>query len=164
MHVFRFAHVTSICYSIQLRYLERPWSSFIFCSPNDFDVLCNLIYPRWILPRYGHCIKGRKHPVDACLFSVLGILKTGLSDGGMEAVVRMSHGLINIEFERICRGSARCLYDLIYLIDGCDFPKQRAMRAAIIIDTLWGKFRAVKVQAAGLNNDQGMMLNSAWNE
>ena len=113
--------------------------------------ICEKITPQWLLPRTGDQIRPRKHGVEACLFSVLGILSTGVSDPAMEAVVEMPHSLIGVEFERVlkildtvltdqmflmdeeekamCVGAAKTHPFIMYYIDGCDFPLQIADKA-----------------------------------
>lgn len=108
-----------------------------------FDILCSLCYPKWVLPRNGgDQIRGRKHGIEACLFAVIGAMCTASNDLTLEAVCNVSHGLINMEFERMlfildevldeltlmddderkmCQGSCESDPDMIYFIDGCDF-------------------------------------------
>ena len=159
----------------RLKDRERVWKAFSLLAPDQFEELCDECLPLWSLPRKGDQLKGRKHGVESCLFVTLGILKTGMSDLEMEAVAQMSHSLINIEFERMlsildkilepemdllsdwekqaCKGKAKSHPDILYYLDGCDFPvrvgenkflykthkknvkHQRAIRAQILIDT-----------------------------
>ena len=129
---------------LRLKDRKRVWDAFIPFTPAEFLNLCDECEPLWMLPRKGGDIpKSRKHPIEGCLFSVLGILKTGLSDLEMEAVSQISHGLINVEFERMltildkvlenemsllkdwektrCKGAAKSHPGIIYYLDGCDF-------------------------------------------
>ena len=51
------------------------------------------------------------------MFSVIGILCTGMSDLCMEGVSRMSHGLINVEFARLLSILDEVLQDQMHLMD-----------------------------------------------
>ena len=42
--------------------------------------------------------------------------------------------------------------------------KNHAIRAQIRIDTLWGLFRDMLIEPAGINNDQSMVADSPWNQ
>ena len=128
----------------RLKDRQRVWDAFIPFTPAQFIELCDECMNLWILPRQGDIPKSRKHQIEACLFSTIGSLKTGMSDLEMEGVVQMSHGLINIEFERmltildkvletemnlltdsekeICTGAAKSHPGILYYLDGCDFP------------------------------------------
>ena len=154
---------------------ERVWNAFSLLTPPQFLDLCDECFPLWSIPRTGDDPHGRKHGIESCLFITLGILKTGMSDLEMEAVAGMSHGLISMEFERMltildkvlelemslltpwekaqCAGAADSVPNLLYYLDGCDFPvrvgankflykthkhnvkHQRAIRAQILIDS-----------------------------
>ena len=127
----------------RLKDRQRVWDAFIPFTPGQFIDLCDECWDLWMLPREGNFPKGRKHSIETCLFTTIGILKTGHSDLEMEAAAEMSHGLINTEFERnltildkvlekemylltdwekgMCRGKAKSHPDLIYYLDGCDF-------------------------------------------
>ena len=158
-----------------LRDRERVWNAFSLFTPTQFLDLCAECLPLWSIPRTGDEPQGRKHGIESCLFITLGILKTGMSDLEMEAVAQMSHGLISMEFERVltildkvlesemellapwekaqCTGAASSDPNLLYYLDGCDFPvrvgvnkflykthkhnvkHQRAIRAQILIDS-----------------------------
>ena len=105
----------------------------------------------WSLPRKRYQIRPRKHGIEACLFAVLGILSTGISDPAMEAVVEIPDSLICVEFERVpkildrvfadqiflmdeeekamCVGAAQSNPYIMYYIDGCDFALQIADKA-----------------------------------
>ena len=90
--------------------------------------------------------------------------------------------LMDDEEKQTCRGSAKSHPGIMYYLDGCDFPlriakdsfmykthkkkvpKQRALRAQILIDAYAGKFRGVEVDPAGLYSDQGMLNKSKWND
>ena len=103
------------------------------------------------------------------------MITLGMSELEMEAVAEMAHALINIEFERMltildkvlepemsllsdwekryCKGAAKSDPNMLYYLDGCDFPvrvgenkflykthkknvkHQRAIRAQILIDS-----------------------------
>ena len=89
--------------------------------------------------------------------------------------------LMNEEEKRDCVGAAKSHPNIMYFVDGCDFainnakegwmykthkknvPKQRAIRAQILIDAGSGFFRGVEVDPAGLYNDQAMLSKSKWN-
>ena len=123
----------------------RVWNAFCPFTPSQFQTLSKECKPLWWLPRKGDGEpRAKKHGVEACLFSTIGMLKTGHSDLEMEAVAEMSHGLINMEFERmltildkvlehemqlltdwekvICSGAAKSHSGILYYLDGCDFP------------------------------------------
>lgn len=102
---------------LRLKNRKRVWDAFIPFTPNQFLELCDECEPLWMLPRKGGDIpKGRKHPIEGCMFSVLGILKTGFSDLEMEAVSQISHGLINVEFERMLTILDKVLEDELSLL------------------------------------------------
>lgn len=128
----------------KLKDRQRVWDAFIPFTPAQFLNLCDECEPLWMLPRNGGDeVHVRKHPIEGCMFSVLGILKTGMSDLEMEAVSQISHALINIEFEWMltcldkvlepemsllrdwekdtCKGAAKSHPGIIYYLDGCDF-------------------------------------------
>ena len=131
------------------------WNAYCLFKPTDFLSLCDKINPLWSLPRTGEQQRPRKHGVEACLFAVLGILSTGMSDPAMEAVVEMPHSLIGVEFERIlkildvvladqlflmdseekamCVGAAKSNPFIMYYIDGCDCAIQIAEKAWLYI-------------------------------
>eukprot|EP01084_Bolivina_argentea_P139722 245780_1 len=182
---------------------KAVWHSYILFGESEFIKLCDDIYDKWSEPRTGDCPRGRKHPVQACLFAVLGIMRTGMTTLNMEGLAGMPSSLINVEFKRIlqildevlaseltllsdeekkqCYGSAPSNRNIIYYLDGCDFPvrisrhkwlykthksnvkKNTAIRAQILIDSFWGYFRGVEVDCAGITNDQGMLNESWWN-
>ena len=81
---------------------KRPevWSEYIkLLTPDPFKETCSKCYSRWELLRNGGWqIHARKHGIEACMFSVLGVIGTGMSDLMREGVASMSHGLINVEF------------------------------------------------------------------
>ena len=64
----------------------RVWDCFSLFSPAQFLDLCKECEPLWWLPRTGDIPRSKKHPIESCLFSTIGILKTGHSDLEMEAV------------------------------------------------------------------------------
>ena len=90
--------------------------------------------------------------------------------------------LMNEREKKCCVGAAKSEPYLMYYVDGCDFALRiakhkwmyitkkkniksgSAVRAQILIDAFWGLFRGVEVDCAGLANDQGMLVNSAWNQ
>ena len=174
-------------------------------TPEQFEDLCTECWPQWMVPRNeGWRMQRRKHGIKACMFAVIGSLCTANTALTMEAVCRMSHGVIGIEFERMlmilddvmvddmclmdederkeCYGCCKSDQNMIYFIDGNDFPleeekerwmyhthkdnvkKKTAIRAQILIDTCWGFFRGLECANAGTNNDQGMLLQSVWNQ
>ena len=140
-------------YFFQLTKRKRQWEHFVrLLSPTEFLNLCDECYSRWELPRNGGWqIHARKHGIEACMIAVLGILATGMCDLTMEAVAQMSHGLINIEFERVlcildevlddemwllteeekevCKNSCRSDPNAIYIIDGCDIAVEEKKNA-----------------------------------
>ena len=123
---------------------DRVWRAFSLFTAEQFEELCDECMQLWSLPRTGDGDGRRKHGIESCLFITLGILKTGMSDLEMEAVAKMSHSLINIEFERmltildkvlefemclledwekqVCSTAAKSYPNLLYYLDGCDFP------------------------------------------
>ena len=129
----------------RLRDRQRVWDAFSILSPSQFIDLCDECLPLWELPRSPDANepRARTHGIEACLFTTLGILKTGHSDLEMEAVAEMSHGLINIEFKRMlgildkilepemallkdwekgkCIAAAKSSPGILYYLDGCDF-------------------------------------------
>ena len=121
----------------------RVWNNFVrLLDVPDFLALCDLIEWKWMLPRNGGLnIRPRKHPLRALMFSVMGILSTGVSDVTMEGVSGVSAGLIGAEFENILillndaldglfllddedkrrvRGSCKSNPNILYFVDGCD--------------------------------------------
>lgn len=110
--------------------------------------MCSEIYPQWRKPRYGFEERPRKHPIEACLFAVMGCLTQAMTNIAMEVTVGMAASLIDIEFVRIlkildvhlndhwglmsdeekkmCIGAAKSCPLLMYYIDGCDFPIELA--------------------------------------
>ncbi len=129
----------------RLKDRDRVWNAFSLLKPEQFVELCDECEHIWRLPRTGGDQEGsRKHGIETCLFVTLGILKTGMSDLEMEAVAQMSHGLINVEFERMlsildkvlepemslltdwekryCSRAAKSYPNMLYYLDGCDFP------------------------------------------
>ena len=117
----------------------------------EFLALCQLIEFEWSLPRNGGwTMRARKHGLRACMFAVIGILSTGMSDVSMEGVARMSAGLIGLEFERIlcfvdaaldtmylmdpaskavARGTCSSNPNIVYFIDGCDIAVEELKEA-----------------------------------
>ena len=90
--------------------------------------------------------------------------------------------LMSEEEKQQCIGACKSNPNIIYFLDGCDFAieeqknrwmykthkdnikKQTAIRAQILVDTLWGYFRGMECGPAGVNNDQGMLKKSVWNQ
>ena len=125
-----------------------------------------------------------------------------MSDVAMEGLARIASSLIHLEFERMllildkhlddlhlldeeekaqCIGASKAHPNLLYWVDGCDFPfsnaserwmykthkpnvpKQCGIRAQILCDSRWLFFRGMEVAPCGLYNDQAMLKNSDWN-
>ena len=126
-------------------------------EPEDFDGICKDIYNEWKKPRVGVQERPRKHNIRACLFTVLGILSTGMTSLNMEGLAAMPASLINVEFERVlkildkeyegelfllseeekeyCIGAATSDPYIIYYVDGCDFPLQIAKHKWMYLTT-----------------------------
>ena len=124
------------------------FANFALFDPPEFEKLCGEIYPEWRKPRYGDQIRPRKHPIEACLFAVMGCLTQAMTNKAMEVTVGMAASLIDIEFVRIlkildahldcrwgpmndeeklmCIGAAKSCPWIMYYIDGCDFPIELA--------------------------------------
>eukprot|EP01084_Bolivina_argentea_P212532 361245_1 len=96
-------HYCNIIHIIQLKYRLPVFKRYALFDPWTFEIIADEIESEWKKPRTGEQERSRKHDVKACLFAVLGLMSTGMSDLAMEAVCEMPASLINIEFERIQR-------------------------------------------------------------
>ena len=201
MFVYVFAYALNHCLQLQRR--PAVWTRLALFAPQRFYELVSLIHSEWKKPRQGIKERPRKHGCAAILFAVLGLLTTGMGDLAMEGLAEIPASLCCIEFERVlhildsklddlhllseeekvvCIGSAKAHPNILYYVDGCDFPircasegwmynthkpncpKQRGIRAQILCDSGLGLFRGVEVAPCGLFNDQAMLLNSDWNQ